>query len=42
MTWGEGSINNESISTLIKDFRKESADAEYVSVMDTSHDFKKF
>lgn len=22
MTWGEGSINNESISTLVKDFRK--------------------
>jgi hypothetical protein len=42
MTWGEGSINNESISTLIKDFRKESAKIDYVSVMDTSHSFKKF
>lgn len=42
MTWGEGSINNQSISTLIKDFRKESINKEYVSVMDTSNDFKNF
>jgi len=42
MTWGEGSINHESISTLIKDFRKESENIEYISVMDTSHCFKKF
>lgn len=42
MTWGEGSINNKSISTLIKDFSKESDDNEYVSVMNTAHDFKKF
>lgn len=42
MTWGEGSINNKSISTLIKDFRKESEKMDYVSVMATSCSFKKF
>ena len=42
MTWGEGSINNESISTLIKDFRKESVEEIYVSVMNTAYSFKKF
>lgn len=42
MTWGEGSINNKSISILIKDFRKESDDKEFVSVMNAAHDFKKF
>lgn len=42
MTWGHGSINNESISTLAKDFRKEGEDDEYVSVNDIAIKFKNF
>ena len=42
MTWGNGSINNESISTLIKDFRKESEKKEYNSVEAIVNDFKSF
>lgn len=42
MTWGHGSINNESISTLAKDFRKEQENKEYASVLSLAFDFKKF
>ena len=42
ITWGHGSINNESISTLAKDFRKAQEDEEYVSVLSSAFDFKKF
>ncbi|WP_296798276.1 hypothetical protein [uncultured Methanobrevibacter sp.] len=42
MTWGHGSINNDSISTLVKDFRKESEKKEYDSVEAIVNDFKSF
>ena len=42
MTWGNGSINNESISTLVKDFRKKSEDKKYDSVEIIVNDFKLF
>ena len=42
MTWGEGTINNESISNLVKDYGINSDDEEYISVMDTAKSFKKF
>lgn len=42
MTWGSGSINNESISTLVKDFRKECKNEEYISVKDSADKFKEF
>ncbi len=42
MTWGNGSINNDSISTLVKDFRKESEEKEYESVTAIVNDFNSF
>ncbi|WP_406533411.1 hypothetical protein [Methanobrevibacter sp.] len=42
ITWGHGSINNESISTLAKDFRKKFENEKYTSVKDTAEKFKKF
>lgn len=42
MTWGTGSINNESISTLVKDFRKESEKNDYCSVEQVVNDFVSF
>ena len=42
MTWGNSSINNESISTLVKDFRKESEEKEYSTVKAIVNDFKSF
>lgn len=42
MTWGQGSINNESISTLAKDFRKKYDNKKYTSVKNTADRFKKF
>lgn len=41
MTWGNGSVNNESISTLIKDY-KQSSKKENNSVISVAYDFKKF
>ena len=42
MAWGNGSINDESISTLVKDFRKESEEKEYGTVEDIVNEFKSF
>lgn len=42
MTWGNGSINDESISTLVKDFRKGSEKKEYGAVEAIVNDFKSF
>ena len=42
ITWGNGSINNESISTLVKDFRKNSEKMEYSTVESIVNDFKSF
>jgi hypothetical protein len=42
MTWGNGSINNESISTLVKDFRKESKEKEYDTVEAIVNEFRLF
>jgi hypothetical protein len=42
MTWGNGSINNESISTLVKDFRKESKEKEYDPVEAIVNEFRLF
>lgn len=42
MTWGNGSVNNESISTLAKDFREEIEEKEYTSVDAIVNDFKSF
>lgn len=42
MTWGHGSINEESISTLAKDFRKELENVDYDSVKQVVNKFIKF
>ena len=42
MTWGNGSINDESISTLVKDFRKEYENKEYSTVEAIVNEFKSF
>ncbi|MDD6256527.1 hypothetical protein [Methanobrevibacter boviskoreani] len=42
MTWGNGSINNESISTLVKDFRKQIKEEEYTTVKDVVNRFQNF
>lgn len=42
ITWGNGSIDNESISTLVKDFRKKSDNVSYSSVESISKEFVKF
>ena len=42
ITWGNGSINNDSISTVVKDFRKESEKKEFVCVESIACDFKSF
>lgn len=42
ISWGDGSINNDSISTLAKDFRKKNDDEVYSSVIDISNKFSEF
>ncbi len=42
MTWGDGSIDNVSISTLAKDFRKINNNKEYSEVKTTVKEFKNF
>ena len=42
MTWGNGIVNNESISTLAKDFREEIKEKEYLSLEAIVKDFKSF
>ena len=42
MTWGDGSINNVSISTLAKDFREKSKEKNYNSVNEIVDEFTSF
>lgn len=42
MTWGNGSVNDESISTLAKDFRKQSESKKFETVKGIVMDFKEF
>jgi len=42
ITWGNGSVNNESISTLVKNFREKTKEEEYESVEVIANDFRIF